>query len=165
MTESEYKTFVEQAYSGALLIGIDRSVARKFYTDIPLSKIQEETGETPYIEKMVVWFAFLTAPIALLASFVLSVFAFHWWAALAIPLSILIYFIFSSKSSMPRGGMLGISVLLALTIGSLFTDFFASPFAPWYFVAAFLLAVGITSPLQRIHCVSSGVRVAESAST
>lgn len=136
MTESEYKTFVEQAYSGALMIGIDRSVARKFYTDIPLSKIVEETGEAPYFEKMVVWFAFLSAPISLLGSFVLSVLAFYWWAALAIPLSMLIYSIFSGQSSMPRGGMLGISVLLALAIGSLFTHLFASPFTPWYFAVA-----------------------------
>jgi len=135
MNESEYKTFVEQAYSGALLIGIDRAVARKFYTDIPLSKIEEETGEAPYFEKMVVWFAFLAAPLALLASFVLSAFAFHWWAALAIPLSIVFYFGFSGQSSMPRGGMLGISVLLALAVGSLFTSFFASPFVSWYFIA------------------------------
>jgi len=135
MNESEYKIFVEQAYSGALLIGIDRAVARRFYTDIPLSKIEEETGEAPYLEKMVVWFAFLSAPVALLASFVLSVLAFQWWAVLAIPLSIVVYFIFSGQASMPRGGMLDISVLLALAIGSLFTDFIASPFASWYFIA------------------------------
>ena len=134
MTESEYKAFVEQACSGGLMIGIDRAVARKFYTDIPLSKIEEETGEAPYFEKIVVWFAFLSAPVILLASFVLSVFAFRWWAALAIPVSIVIYFIFSGQSSMPRGGMLGISVLLAIAIGSLFIDFITSSVAPWYFI-------------------------------
>ena len=135
MTESEYKAFVEQAHSGAKLIGIDRAVARKFYTDISLSKIEEETGEAPYFEKMVVWFAFLFAPVALLASFVLAVLAFQWWAALTIPLSIVIYFVFSGQSSMPRGGMLGISVFLALAIVSLFTGLFSSSFAPWYFIA------------------------------
>jgi len=136
MTESEYKTFVEQAYSGAVMIGIDRAVARKFYTDIPLCKIEEETGEAPYFEKMVVWFAFLSAPLALLASFVLSVLAFHWWAVLTIPLSVVVYFGFSGDSSMPRSGMLGISLLFALAIGSAFTDFFSSPFTPWYFITA-----------------------------
>lgn len=135
MTESEYKTFVDQVYSGALLIGIDRSIARKFYIDIPMIKIKEETGEAPYFEKFVVWFAFLSAPIALLASFVLSVFAFHWWAAIAIPLSIFIFFVFWRQSSMPRGGMLGVSLLLALVIGSLFTNFYASPFAHWYLIS------------------------------
>jgi hypothetical protein len=99
-----------------------------------LSKIEGETGEAPYFEKMVVWFTFLAAPLALLASFVLSAFAFHWWSALAIPLSIVVYFGFSGQSSMPRGGMLGISVLLALAVGSLFTSLFACPFVPWYFI-------------------------------
>lgn len=135
MTEDEYKEFVAQANSGALLIGVDRAVARKLYADIPLSRIQEETGEAPYFEKMVVWFAWLSAPLALLASFVLSVLAFRWWTALAIPLSVVVYFVFSGQSSMPRRGMLGISILLALAVGSLFTDFFTSRLAPWYFIA------------------------------
>ncbi len=135
MTEQEYKDFVAKAKSGALLIGIDRAIARKFYTDFPLSKIQDETGETPYFEKMVVWFAFLVAPVTLLASFILAVIAFGWWAALAIPLSVAAYFVFSGQSSMPGRGMLGISVLLGLTVANLFTDFFASKFGPWYFIA------------------------------
>jgi len=135
MTEGEYKDFVDRASSGALLVGIDRAIARKFYIDIPLSKIEEETGESLYVEKLVVWFTFLSAPVALLASFVLSVVAFHWWAGLAIPVSIVLYVAFLGLSSMPRGGMLGISILLALAIGALFTDVFSSAFVPWYFVA------------------------------
>lgn len=135
MTEDEYKEFVARANSGALLIGVDRAVARKLYTDIPLSRIEKETGEAPYFEKMVVWFAWLSAPLALLASFVLSVLAFRWWAALAIPVSVVVYFVFSGQSSMPRRGMLGITILLALAVGSLFTDFFTSRLAPWYFIA------------------------------
>lgn len=135
MTENEYKTLVEQVYSNALQIGIDRAVARRFYTHIPLYKIKEETGETPYFAKMVVWFAFLSAPVALIASFILSVLAFHWWAALAIPLSIVIYSLYYGQSSMPHGGILWISALLALAIGSIFTRIFSSHFAPWYFIA------------------------------
>lgn len=135
MTEGEYKDFVDQAYSGALLIGIDRTVARKFYIDIPLSKIEQQTGEAPYFEKMVVWFAFLSAPIALFASCVLSVLAFHWWAALAIPVSIVLYVAFATLSPVPRFGMLWISLLLGLAVSSLFTGLFSSTFTSWYFIA------------------------------
>jgi hypothetical protein len=135
MNQNEYKAFVAKVYSGSLLIGIDRAIARKFYTDFPLSKIEEETDEAPYFEKMVVWFAFLSAPIALLVSFVLSVLAFQWWAVLIIPLPVVVYFIFSGQSSMPRRGMLGISILLAFTIAILFSRFFTSPFVPWYLIA------------------------------
>jgi len=63
------------------------------------------------------------------------VLAFWWWAALTIPLSVVVYFIFSGHSSMPRRGMLGISILLAFTIVILFTEFFTSQFASWYFIA------------------------------
>lgn len=135
MTEEEYKGFVAKVNSGEFLIGIDRAIARKFYTDISLVKIEEETGEAPYFEKMVVWFAFLAAPIALFASFALSVLAFRWWAIIAVPLSGVVYFWFSGQSSMPGRGMLGITILLALAVGSLFTEFFTSRFAPWYLFA------------------------------
>ena len=135
MTADEYKEFVAQVNSGALLIGVDRAIARKFYTDIPLSKIEEETGEAPYFEKMVVWFAFLSAPIAFLASLVLSVLALRWWAAVAIPFFILAYFVFSGQSSMARRGMLSISILLALAVGSLFARF-SSQIVCWYRLVA-----------------------------
>ncbi len=135
MNQDEYKDFVARANAGALLIGVDRAIARKFYTGVSISRIEEETGEAPYFEKMIVWLAFVTAPIALLASFIVSILAFRWWAALAIPISVVAYFVYSGQSSMPRRGMLGISILLALSVGSLFTGFFTSQFVPWYFIA------------------------------
>ena len=83
---------------------------------------------------MVVWFAFLSAPIAFLASLVLSVLALRWWAAVAIPFFILAYFVFSGQSSMARRGMLSISILLALAVGSLFARF-SSQIVCWYLIA------------------------------
>lgn len=136
MDEEEYRDFVSQVNSGVLLVGVDRAFARKFYTDIPLSKIIEETGEVPYFEKLVVWLAFLSAPITLLASCILSVLAFRWFAILVIPVSIIVYFFFSGQSSMPGRGMLGISILLALAVGTLFTNLFSSQFVPLYLIAA-----------------------------
>ena len=135
MTEDEYKAFVAHAKSGTLLIGIDRAFARRFYTDVPLTRIKEETGEAPYFEKIVVWFAFISAPIALLASFILSVLAFRWWAVLAIPLSAIVYFGFAGDSSRGQTRMLGVSIVLALAIASLFTNFFSSQSVPWYATA------------------------------
>jgi hypothetical protein len=67
-----HKNLVELEEQGKILIGIDRSMARKFYTDIPLKKIEEETGEAPYFEKIIVWIAFLFGPISLLASIILG---------------------------------------------------------------------------------------------
>ena len=41
MDEAEYKELVESAYHGRVLIGVDRVFARKVYTDLPPSTIQE----------------------------------------------------------------------------------------------------------------------------
>ena len=153
MNKDEYKDLVTKTNSGALLIGIDRAIARKFYTDIPLSKIEAETGEAPYFEKMIVWSAYLAAPIALLTSFVLAVFAFRWWAVLAIPLSIAVYFVYSGQSSMPSRGMLGISLLLALASGILFTDFLNLPFVTWY---AFSIVLALWAS-RLVYCASTAL--------
>src|SRR5713101_596519 len=105
MTDEEYQALISRVHSGSLLIGVDRSMARKFYTDVPLSRIAAETGETPYFEKMVVLGAFVGGPVSLLASFIMAVLAFRWWAALAIPVSIVVYIVFTAASSMPKQGM------------------------------------------------------------
>ncbi len=153
MNKDEYNDLVAKTNSGALLIGIDRAIARKFFTDIPLSKIEEETGEALYFEKTIVWSVYLAAPIALLTSFVLAVFAFRWWAVLAIPLSVVVYFIYTGQSSLPNRGMLGISLLLALASGILFTDFLNLPFVTWY---AFSIVFALWAS-RLVYCASTAL--------
>jgi len=142
MTDEEYQAIVSRIQTGSLLIGIDRSMARKFYTDVPLSRIEEQTGEAPYFEKAVVFGAFIGGPLALLASFVMAVFAFGWGAVLAIPASVVLYFIFTGASSMPRNGMAGITVLLVLALASLYLNWFPSSYMAWY---AVLIAAALWS--------------------
>src|SRR3972149_6612780 len=128
MTEEEYQALVARIQSGPLLIGVDRSMARKLYTDVSLSRIADETGEAPYFEKMVVLGAFVGGPLALLASFVMAVLAFRWWAALAIPASTIVYFVFAGASSMPKQGMAGGGGLLALSLVWLYLGWVPSAF-------------------------------------
>ena len=80
----EHKKVIELEKQGKLLIGVDRAVARRFYTDVPISKIEEETGETPYLEKTVVWFIFLLGPVALILSTVLGFLTFGWWGIISL---------------------------------------------------------------------------------
>jgi hypothetical protein len=94
----EHKEVILLEEQGKLLIGVDRVMARKFYTDIPISKIEEETGEAPYFEKAIVWFAFLLGPIALISSIILSFIAFGWWGILGLVLCPILYFMYSSSS-------------------------------------------------------------------
>ncbi|HXH24686.1 MAG TPA: hypothetical protein VNI78_05515, partial [Vicinamibacterales bacterium] len=64
MNDAEYTALVQSAYDGRALIGVDRVFARRLYTDVPTSAIENATGEAPYLEKLVVWFAFVAAPVA-----------------------------------------------------------------------------------------------------
>jgi hypothetical protein len=121
MTDEEYKKIVELAYSNKVLIGIDRIFARKFYTDISLSKIRDETYETPCVAKSIVWFAFLCAPVSLVASLIITIFAFRWWAIAVIPSCIFVYYNFSSMSCMGRSRMSFITIILILTTFAHFT--------------------------------------------
>ncbi|MDH3280933.1 MAG: hypothetical protein OEQ18_07365 [Gammaproteobacteria bacterium] len=132
MTDDEFQALVAKIHSGTILVGVDRSVARKFYTDVPLGRIEAETGEAPYLEKAVVFGAMIGGPLALLVSFVFAVIAFGWWAALAIPVSILIYVVFSGFSSMPRGGMGVVSVLFGLAALGIYLEWFPSQYAGRY---------------------------------
>jgi len=134
MTDEEYQALVARIEAGSLLIGVDRGMARKLYTDVPLSRIEAETGEAPYFEKMVVFGAFVGGPVSLLASFVIAVLGFGWWAALAIPVSIVVYFVFAGASSMPKQGMAGVSVLLASALFGLYLNWFPSNYIAWYVV-------------------------------
>ena len=136
MTEDEYKALVAHESSGALLVGVERPFARRFYTDVPVTRIKQETGEAPYFEKMVVWFAFISSPVALLSSFALSALAFGWWALLAIPLSAIVYFLLMARAPHGKSKMRGLNFLLVLVIVNVtFIDFSSSPFVPWYAIA------------------------------
>ena len=113
---SDYDTIVEQEEAGTILVGIDRAFARRFYTDVSLATIGEKTGETPYLEKLVVFGAFIGKHITLLGAVVLAVLVLGWWSAVVIPIGILIWVLFSSTSSLGGSRMLGITFILAGTL-------------------------------------------------
>jgi hypothetical protein len=45
----KHREIVQLEEQGRLIIGVDRVMARKFYIDIPISRIEKETGEAPYL--------------------------------------------------------------------------------------------------------------------
>jgi hypothetical protein len=134
MTDDEYQALVAHIYSGQVLVGIDRTVARSFFSEVPISHIKDKTGEAPYFQKAVVLAAQFLGQTLLLASFVLAILAFSWWAALVIPVSGLIYFQFTVWSAMPGGGMAGVSVLLGAALVGAYLGWIPSTYAAWYAV-------------------------------
>ncbi len=136
----EHKELIELEQQGKLLIGVDRVMARKFYTDIPMSTIEEKTGEVPYFEKMTIWFAFLFGPIALISSIVLGFFAFGWWGIISLLICPIVYLTYSSSSVIGGSKLTGISILFLIAAG---VHFFGNFNYPWItgFAGVFLFSL------------------------
>ena len=147
----EHKEVIELEKQGKLLIGVDRAMARKFYTDIAISKIQEETGEAPYFEKMIVWFAFLFWPIALLLSIVLGFLAFSWWGIICLVLCPIVYFTYSSSSVRRSSNLIAITILLFISIGVHFSGNLNAPLITG-FTGAFLFSLWC---VRLLYCSST----------
>lgn len=113
MTQSEHVELVKQESDGTIRFGIDRAHARQFYTDIPIRVVEEQTGETPYFEKVVVYLCWLGSPVALVVSSWFAVTAFHWWSVLIIPVTLMIWLMHATRSAAGTSRLLGGSLVLA----------------------------------------------------
>jgi len=123
----DYSDLVKLEKQGKIAIGVDRAMARKFYTDIPVKKIREETGEAPYFEKIIIWLAFLFAPISLLVSIIIGFWAFNWWGIGSLIFCPIVYFIYSSYSVKGNSRMIGITILLFVSAYIYFFRVFDAP--------------------------------------
>lgn len=113
-SDSEHAELVAREARGELAIGIDRVFARRFYTDVPIREIEQETGEAPYIEKLVVFAGFIGSPLVLLIASVLAVPLLRWWALLAIPSGFLSWILFKLRSPLGHSRLSPVSILLAV---------------------------------------------------
>jgi len=140
MNDTEHKELVKLAEAGKILIGVDRAAARKLFTDVPLSKIQKMTGETPYFEKVLVISAFILGPVALITSVILAFIAFGWWGLIPLLLCPVIYLLYQGSSSV---GGAGLSLITASVVVAGLVHFLGNFNAPWStgFVAVFLFSL------------------------
>lgn len=126
MNDADYKTLVQSTYDGRVLVGVDRAFARNLYTDVATSAIEDATGEAPYLEKLVIWFAFLASPLAILGCAVMAAIAFRWWAILVVPVAFLWWMV--NKSMSVRGGssIWFLTLIVIVAIGLHFTHLLPS---------------------------------------
>ena len=101
MNDAEHAELVELEKQGKIIVGVDRPIARSFFTNVSVSKIEKATGYAPYFEKGTVFFFFLLGPVALIASLVVSVFAFGWWGLAAVVVGPILYVGYQSISLAP----------------------------------------------------------------
>ena len=122
ITHEEYQNLVKRVCEGKVSVGVDRTVARKVYTGLSITKIREFTDETPYFEKAVVLFAFVGGPLFALTSAALAVVSFHWWAFLVIPVCLSVWFVYKGVSSRGGARMVFISFVLGGSVVAYFAD-------------------------------------------
>ncbi|MBI5573273.1 MAG: hypothetical protein HY919_01800 [Elusimicrobia bacterium] len=117
---------IELENQGKILIGIDRPMDRKFYTDIPISEIKSKTDDAPYLEKIIIWFVFLTAPIALISSIILAFISLRWWGLIFLVLFPIIYFSYSASSVKGNSKLIGITIIFICSAVIHFLGYFAN---------------------------------------
>ena len=140
MNDTEHKELVKLAETGKILIGVDPSVARQLFTDVPLSTIQEMTEETPYFEKTLVMSAYILGMVALITSVVLAFMAFGWWGLIPLLLCPLVHFLYQGSSSV---GEANLSLITVFVVIAGFVHFLGAFNAPWStgFIVAFLFSL------------------------
>lgn len=118
MTEAEHAEIIREEEEGKLLIGIDPSLARKFYTDMSIKFIESKTGEPPYLETILVYILMLGSPIALLGACALAVIHFQWWSIAIIPALMLLwigYHVISSRGT-ARSGFITLVTIAVIAV-------------------------------------------------
>lgn len=122
-----------------IAIGIDTSLARKFYTNLSLSEIEKNTGESPKLQKYIIQLANIGNPLFLLGSILFAVFAFNWWALLVVPLFIGIYAFFRSAATMGANMSVINTIIGGVIIGSFFINFLTT--MQWITIFIFLMSL------------------------
>ena len=98
------------------------------------------TGESPRIEKSIVWLAFALGPLALIATIFLGFVAFGFWGIVMLVLCPIVYYKYISYSVAGRSRLTGISSLLIVSAGMHFSGFLDMPSVTG-FVSVFLLSL------------------------
>lgn len=136
-----HQELVEQSNKEKIAIGIDTTLSRKFYTKLSLSEIEEQTGESPKLEKYIIQIANMGNPILLLFSIIFAIFAFKWWALLTIPAFIVVFLFFRSAATMGAN----MSVINIIICGTIVSSFFVDQITSMQWATIFILLSSIWS--------------------
>ena len=142
MTEAEHAEIVKAEAEGRLRIGVDRTAARRFYTDTPLRSIYQATGEGPYLEKLVTYICFIGGPVALLIAVVLSVIYFSWWSVALAPIAVFVWVSYYGASARGSSGLVGITIVLLAVFALHIFNPFSFPGTLFYVFLALALWLG-----------------------
>mgnify|MGYP000913083399 CR=1 FL=1 len=121
MTHNELK---EKYIKGEILIGIEPSIARQFFTDLDAETVKQNTGEYFAIERLKVKIVWLLQFAFVLAAIVTSIFAIKWYSLIYIPIIFISWFYYMGRASIGNQSMLYVTllVLLSFILSFIFKD-------------------------------------------
>ncbi|MHC4425177.1 MAG: hypothetical protein ACYSYV_03670 [Planctomycetota bacterium] len=118
MCKLNHKDIVEREAKGQILIEIEPAVARRFFTQAHHRVLQQEIGETLFVQRSFVkTFSWLSV-LSLLAGMIASIFAVNWYSVLAIPVMIVGWFILGARASVGSqklGGAFGLMLICLIS--------------------------------------------------
>lgn len=113
MTFEDYR---RKAINGNLQIGINSSVARKFFLQANINSLQRKFGDSFLFEKNIVSACNLLAILVLFLNTVLCLLAIKWWSLLVIPLT---FYCFLISEMMSFKGKNNFKISLMLIIATI----------------------------------------------
>ena len=99
MDAIEHRRILEEERTGQLLIGIDRPLARQFFTNTSHAAVQSEIGEPVHFQRFMVKGAFISGYLLAVTAIGVSIWAFGWWSLLIGPLALASWFMYLGGSS------------------------------------------------------------------
>jgi len=114
--ELTYQEFSELARSGRILVGIDPAVARKFYTNSDPRWLEEQLGESMWLERLTVKSFWLLDFGTLIAGIVITVLVLKWFSVIAVPLMVVAWFFLGGLASVGRQRLTGAFAAVAVCL-------------------------------------------------
>jgi hypothetical protein len=116
MNPISHQEFVKRTGSGKVLMVVEPSVARKFFTDRDPSLIKGKIGESIFMERFLVKICWSLEFVLLFAGIIASIFALEWYSVVAIPVMLIVFIVLSGEASMGRSKIGDAVFLMAICV-------------------------------------------------
>lgn len=115
ISKEQYEEILKKQDKGEIIIYIDTSSFRQFFTKIDNKKTKELIGDSLFSESSTIKIImFLLEPISLIIACISIAFVFKWWACLFIPVVVFLWVILKSRASIGKQEIYSPCILLII---------------------------------------------------
>lgn len=112
----DFKEFSRKAKEGSISIGVDPADARKLFTETDAKSTYVKFGETFSATRLFAQFLFVSSYLVVFFSVVISVYIFHWFSLVAIPLIVVVDIYLIGKASVGNHSLTFPVILLIISV-------------------------------------------------